>query len=435
MRSDEGAVSSAGRPRLPSPSTMTSSPAARWSCLLIALAGCAPSMPAAPRVPFVPYVPEPGTAEAVAYEAGITRYLGETRVVSERLDGTDSIYELDPESGPICMRGEPFRASTREGASDELLVFLQGGGACWSDFCFAITTAPGTVPSTDLLRVEDANPLADADLLYLPYCDGSLFAGDAEIDEDGDGATDRFHRGLANLSAALAIGFERFPHPSRVVLAGSSGGGFGTILAVFLVRYVYPGVPIVVLDDAGIGVARPEDPTFVSGLLDEFGARAFLPADCADCIADGNVTGLVDYALDHDPDLRIAAISSHYDYVISDVFLGISAVPFQAALIAETDALHAEHPDAYRRFLYAGDAHTALLGGLSGLVGGDLGAVELPPDTGTLLSHLTLESMHTARANDLLLVDWIEALLAGDAGGAPDTVAEPGPVPEWATMP
>lgn len=398
---------------------------------VVLLTGCA----APASTPFVPYTPMPGTAESVAFEAGLTHYLGHTVVRTTTTAHDVTTYELDPASGPMCMRGAPFRASTREGTSDELLVFLQGGGACWSDFCFAITTAPAGIPSTDLLGVDPENPLAADDVLYLPYCDGSLFAGDTEIDENGDGMPDRFHRGLANLSAALAIGYERFPHPTRVVLAGSSGGGFGTILAVFLLRYVYPDVPILVLDDAGIGIAHPGDPTFVRGLLTEWNALAFVPADCTDCISDGNVTGVVDYALAHDPDLRIAAISSHYDYVISQVFLGIGAAPFQSALVSETGALHDAHPNAYRRFLYAGDAHTALLGSVSGLVGSDLGHVELPPNSTTLLSHLTLESIHSARANDVLLADWLRALLADDLTGAADQVADPGPLPAWATMP
>jgi hypothetical protein len=399
----------------------------RIALLALALTACAAPAP----TPFTPYVPMPGTAEAVAYDAGLTHYLGQTRVASTSTARGVTTYELDPASGPECMRGAPFRASTRQGSSDELMIFLQGGGACWSDFCFAITTAPAGIPQTDLLTVEAGNPLANDDVLYLPYCDGSLFAGDVAIDENADGTPDRIHRGLANLSAALAIGYEQFPHPSRIVLAGSSGGGFGTILAVFLVRYVYPDVPIVVLDDAGIGIAHPDDPAWIHDLLAEWNALAFVPSDCTDCIADGNATGVVDYALRHDPNLRVAAISSHYDYVISHVFLSLPAVDFQAALVAETDALHAAHPATYRRFFYAGDAHTALLGGVSGLVGSDLGHVELPPDYATLLMYLTLESIHTATVDGTLLADWLTALLG--SGDAADSVSDPGPLPDWAT--
>lgn len=387
---------------------------------------------------FVPYVPEAGTPEAVAYEAGLTSYLGHTRVVSSTTipRSTGTVHELDPAGGPICMRGDPYRVSTREGTSDELVIFLQGGGACWSAFCFAITTAPGAIPSTDLLTTDaTTNPLAGDDLLYLPYCDGSLFAGDAEIDEDGDGTPDRIHHGLANLSAALDVGYAHFPHPSRIVLAGSSGGGFGTILAVFLVRYVYPDVPIVVIDDAGVGVAHPENPSFVSDLLDEFGARRFVPDDCPTCIADGNVTGLVDYALDHDPNLRIGVITAEYDYVISHVFLGLAPDVFRSDVIAATDPIQAAHPDTYRRFVFLGDAHTATLGSLTGLVGTDLGHVELPPDSATLLANIQLESTHTASSRGVLLDTWLRAFLAGDLEGAADLVDGPGPLPDWATTP
>lgn len=71
---------------------------------------------------------------------------------------------------------------------------------------------------------------------------------------------------------------------------------------------------------------------------------------------------------------------------------------FRADLLSETDALHAEHPDSYRRFLYAGRAHTALLGDVTGIIGSDVGAVELPEDT---------------------------AMLAGDDAGWADLVASP----------
>jgi hypothetical protein len=323
--------------------------------------------------PFVPYVPEPGSPESVAYDNGLTRYLGNTPVTSTYPGNAGTtIHEFDIADGPQCMRGREFRAITRRKESRDLMIFLQGGGACWSDFCFAITTAPPDMPETDLLKADDTNPFWSSDLLYVPYCDGSLFVGDAAIDENADGTPDRIHHGLANLSAALTAGYDDFPDPSRIVLVGSSGGGFGTILAVFLVRYVYRDVPIVVINDAGVGVAHPEDPSFVDDLLVEFGARTAVPADCTDCIADGNVTRLIRYALDRDPKVRIAALTSEYDFVISDVFLKVAPDVFRQNVITATDEIRAAHPDRYRRFLFAGDAHTATLGALSAFVGVDV---------------------------------------------------------------
>ena len=91
---------------------------------------------------------------------------------------------------------------------------------------------------------------------------------------------------------------------------------------------------------------------------------------------------------------------------------------------SETDALHDEHPDAYRRFLYAGAAHTALLGDVTGIIGSDVGSVELPEDT-SVLSSLELERIETATIDGIVLRDWIAAMLAEDDAGWADLVAEP----------
>jgi len=361
----------------------------------------------------------------------MTRYLGTATPVEERelSDGISVTY--DPEEGPMCMRGDPFRVSYRdEPASEDLLLFLQGGGVCWSEFCFAITGAPATIPETDLLRPGDEhNPFDGWDIVYVPYCDGSLFAGDADVDEDGDGAPDRFHRGLQNLSAALTLARERFSAPRRVVLAGSSGGGFGTILAAFLVRYVFPDAPLYVVNDAGVGVAREGDPRYVNALIDEFGVRDVLPDDCPECLEGGHIVGYVEYLLDRDPDVRVAAISSWYDYVISAIFLMLGQAEFADALRRRTDPVAAAHPDRYRRFFYAGAAHTATLGDVSGILGGDLSAVELPPGILEDIGRISFESTDTATVGDVRLDAWLRAMLDDDLERWPDSLSDPGEPP------
>ena len=407
--------------------TSPCAPRARSIAVLASLlAGCSQAAADVYPTDFGPR--EPGTAAAIAYDQGLTRYLGTARPSETTVGTSSTTYTFDPADGPMCMRGAPYSAAVRDVAeSEDLLIFLQGGGACWSAFCLAVTAAPPGIPPGDLLRPGDTNPLSGWDVLYLPYCDGSLFAGDADVDEDGDGTPDRFHHGLANLSAALTMGYQHFPAPRRIVLAGSSGGGFGTVLAAFLVRYVYPDVPIAVLNDAGVGVARSDDPSFVATIIDEFGARDFIPDDCVGCTDDGHITDLVDYLLDRDPNLRIAAISSWYDYVIGEVFLMTTPEAFRDSLAAETGALHDEHPDAYRRFLYDGAAHTALLGNVTGIVGRDLTAVELPDDP-SVLTRIELESIGTATVDGVVLRDWIAAMIADDPAWL-DLVATPGPPP------
>lgn len=355
--------------------------------------------------------PTPSLAE----ELGITDLLGTAQVVeTSEIDGATAYTFGGDRTG--CLRGDPFSASTLDRGSSDLIVFLQGGGACWSDFCFAVTGAPLGVPSVDLLNPDiPDNPVANWNVVYLPYCDGSLFAGDRDHDDDGDGEPDRMYRGLANLSAALDVAAQDFPEPRRVLLAGSSGGGFGTILATSLVRHVWPDAALKVLNDSGVGVARgAADPGYVDRLVDEFGADRFIPEDCPDCLAGGHIAPLVDWTLERDPEIQIAAFSSWYDAIISEVFLDVSPVDFQASLEVETGRTHVAFPERYRRFFIDGRMHTTVLGDPSGIVGTDLSKVEIPPEAFARLTGLSLGRLHTTAIGDHRFVDWLDAFLRED---------------------
>jgi hypothetical protein len=373
-----------------------------------------------------------GGPPTVAEELGVTGYLGATVASETATDGAGVVTTtFDPASGPRCMRGDPFRMATREGAGDDLMVFLQGGGACWSAFCFAITKAPAGLPDIDVLNPAlPGLPVADWDVAYLPYCDGSLFAGDAEVDEDGDGATDRWHRGLANLSAGLDVAKETFPHPKRVLLAGSSGGGFGTILAVSLVRHQWPDAEILVFSDSGVGVARgASDAGFLQSLLDEHGSGRFVPPDCPDCLAGGHITPLVSWWLGRDERTRVGVYSSWYDLIIGRVFLQVPPEQFQADVAEQTRLVRDAFPDRYHRLLEDGATHTTLLGDPTGIVGTDLSAVEIPASALTALTSLDIGSLEEGEVAGVRVVDWLAAWIDGEVGQ--DLVEPPG-APPWA---
>jgi hypothetical protein len=155
-------------------------------------------------------------------DLGITRYFGTAQpVASEESQPGVITYTFDAASGPVCLQGDPYRMSVRDQYSEDLFIFLQGGGACWSDFCLAVTKAPPGIPDLDILDPQKpTNPLRSMSTVYLPYCDGSLFAGTSEYDDTGDGVPDRIQHGLQNLSAALDIAKQTFPHPKRVIRSG-----------------------------------------------------------------------------------------------------------------------------------------------------------------------------------------------------------------------
>jgi hypothetical protein len=313
------------------------------------------------------------------YSQGMTKYVDmfEPSNEPEVVEGVKTFEFAVPSDlgaeprGPLCLRGTKYTVDTREGASDELVIFLQGGGACWADFCSAFE-------ETSTLRESDGgilnpnlegNPVADWDVVYLPYCDGSLFAGDVDrvlpnsaLEEGEPGTSMGYQRGLQNLTAALDVAVSEFSNPSRILLTGVSGGAFGTIVSLPLVRYYYPDTEIVVFNDSGVGVAKEGDPGFVNDtLLAGWNASALVPASCPECTSNGHVTRLVEWQLAADDNFIMSALSYSADSVIALTFLMIPPADFTTSLLAETGRTTAMFEDRYKRFIPADTAHTALL--------------------------------------------------------------------------
>jgi len=307
--------------------------------------------------------PEPAPFQEVI-DLGLEKYLGtvEPASTSEEDDGVTQ-FEFDVADGPVCLRGDSFRAATRPGSGSggELMLYLQGGGACWSTLCQSFSTAMLGVPPAGILSTTlEANPVRSWNVGYVPYCDGSLFAGDTEIDDDGDGEIDRYHRGLLNLSAALDTIHAEFPEPSRILLSGISAGAYGTVLSAMLARSVWPEVPIVVLADAGIGLGKPGSEGFITDILSEWGIMSMVPSSCENCFSDGHATSLASWVLSQDPTISYLTVSSLEDFIISVMFLGLTAQTYSWEVTGETYDLERAHPEQYGRFLYEGTRHTAL---------------------------------------------------------------------------
>lgn len=351
-----------------------------------------------------------------AWDQGVTSYLGQAKVATQTTLEDATTFEFTTHSGPICLRGDPFRMSIRDQKSKDLLIFLQGGGACWSTFCLAIQKAPAGIPKLDVLDTQKpSNPFKNWNVVYLPYCDGSMFAGDADTDDDGDGKLDRQQHGLRNLSAALDVGVKQFPHPERIVLAGSSGGGFGTIPALLLVRKLWPDAEILMVQDSGTGVGKADDPAFLQQLVKEFKVQRFFPPSCAECTTSPHLTPLLDWELARDSHLRVAAFSSYNDSIMSGVFLKITPEAFKKALLEATGKLQQIYPDRYKRFLVSGTMHTTLLGDASGLVGKDLSAVTLPTDALAALAEIQIGAIDTTAIGPVTMATWLQAAVDGTA--------------------
>ena len=296
---------------------------------------------------------------AELYRQGVDRYLGVYTPMMSAVSGDTTTHTFGVGDGPLCLDGSAYKMSTRNQGSKDLVIFLEGGGACWSTFCSATESASGGVPEAGILDPDLAgNPLAGADVAYFPYCDGSLFTGDVDNEYSIRAGTE-YQRGLKNLSAGLDVVVNTFPDPERIVLAGNSGGAFGTIFALSLVRKLYPTVPIDVINDSGTGVGKDNDPGFLAMLFDEWNSGAFLPASiCPDCIASGHMTEYFMWELDRDKNFRLAMLTSKQDFVIGTAFLQIGGPAFETTILRELPMIEAYAHGRMHTWIDDGDTHT-----------------------------------------------------------------------------
>jgi len=348
------------------------------------------------------------------YDQGLTRYVGAFAPSNEPTADEAGVkhwefavpdaLSAEPRS-PVCLRGGEWTVDTRAGASNELVIFLQGGGACWADFCAAFENA-GPITVGGILDPElEGNPVADWDVVYLPYCDGSLFAGDVDrvlpasaLGEPGPSVLS-YQRGLQNLTSALDIAVAEFPNPDRILLTGVSAGAFGTIVSLPLVRFYYPNTEILVFNDSGVGVAKDGNPDFVNEtFLAGWNADSMIPVSCPDCTSNGHVTRLIEWQLEADPNVTMSALSFSQDFVVATLFLMIPVADFTASLLAETGRIAGSYPDRYKRFITVGASHTAIL-----VPDAEAAAGLLPTDIG----HLEIEIGGTT------VLDWFTALIDG----------------------
>jgi len=289
-------------------------------------------------------------------ELGLDRYVGTTSPPPSTVEGNVTQYEWPvSDQGPLCLAGTPYRMATRDMGSENLLIFLGGGGFCYSGLCAATREAPAGMGNAGLLDPDEPlNPVADWNAGFLPACDGSLFLGDIDTSSGPQ-------RGLRHLSAGLEVLRAQFPNPRRILLAGVSAGGYGTIPATALTRIAYPKAEMFVLNDSGVGLGRPGDPDFLTQVLEEFDLAKYVDAACEaiDCERNEHVTWLVEYALGEDPGLRMGAISAYNDLVIGTGFLQ-RPLEFEGALVGEMTAMAARNPKRTAYFLYGGFDHTVL---------------------------------------------------------------------------
>jgi hypothetical protein len=179
---------------------------------------------------------------------------------------------LLPGGDTICSQGTPYQFHVYPGSSSDVLIYFNGGGACWFGLACSLEVEPVTyVPLADLepndprgldglfnLELEE-NPVRDFTIVFAPYCTGDVHLGGAgettyEFSAgEEELSTTTYHSGFANGSAVLDWVYDNFESPERVVVAGSSGGAIPSPLYAGLVAEHYPDTPVYQLGDGAGG--------------------------------------------------------------------------------------------------------------------------------------------------------------------------------------
>jgi len=251
-------------------------------------------------------------------------------------DNKECLIELP---GSTCADGtSSFMTLTRRPNAQHLLVYLTGGGACWSaDSCkkglASVLTRQETPTDWNegdgVGNAKDAaNPFgSNYSVVTVPYCTGDAHVGARTIDY-GTASSPYVirHQGYKNVQLAFDKVKSLFPTPQKVVLLGCSAGGIGAYYHMRTLANEYPNAEKFVVSDAG----TPFRPPYVKAdayktVMLNWGADQTLPAGQTD------FSSLVAYNTKTYPDIRFGFISSYQDKVMTFFALAVgSTSPFTA---------------------------------------------------------------------------------------------------------
>lgn len=285
------------------------------------------------------------------------------------ISAPDKTWTWVPLAGTTC--GDGSRAGIGVNlASDsaDLLVYMQGGGACWdANTCFVLDTAVQiTAPYTQaqfdadvssldatglFSRTDSLSPFAGASFVYVPYCTGDVHAGTTVRTYSVNGQ-DRtvHHTGGLNAQIIVDTVHATLPNVSRVWVMGSSAGGYGATLNLPRYAAAWPTAAVELLQDSApfVDVMGGTYPQW----QDSWGIA--LPAGCADCTT--SFPAVIDAITGGYPGTRIGLLTYTEDAVVK-AFFGYagSLAPAIDALLTNQYAHATTHA-----FVLSGSSHTML---------------------------------------------------------------------------
>ena len=297
-----------------------------------------------------------------------------------------------------CANGSEFAFWERRGDPTKVVFYLGGGGACWDATTCAFTTEDSTTYDWNIAGKDPTgesgifdldnpdNPFADYTFVYVPYCTGDVHLGDVTREYSAELTVE--HKGYINSTTALTYLTEHYPDAVEVDVVDVSAGSVAAPVYGGLVADLLPDAQVTVLADSS--GAYPDDPDINTEILGQWGAFETMP-DWEEneglTAADWGPPRFWVQAGLHDPDAVMARFDFAYDEV--QTFFMEQLEEDTSDLKTSIDANEAAIEDAgvvQHSYTAPGDGH--------GVVGDNL--------------------VYTMEVNGIRLVDWVEALIAGE---------------------
>jgi hypothetical protein len=270
-----------------------------------------------------------------------------------------------------CSDGSPFELWERPADPTRVVLYFQGGGACFS----AETCGPDSETFTRNLTIGAApdfrgifdetnpeNPLAGHSIVYVPYCTGDVHLGD-QVTEYSDTVTID-HNGFPNARKGLDTVLANYPDVEQLVVVGASAGSIPTPAFAGLAADVLPDTEIVTFGDSS--AAYPDVPALNAGIGALWGVLENVP----DWPVNEGLTpeewsfpGLYVQAGTQHPDITFA----RFDYAYDQVQAGFAALAGIEAddlvtFIDQTEADIEAAGVAVASYVAPGDLHTIVMG-------------------------------------------------------------------------
>ncbi len=232
-----------------------------------------------------------------------------------------------------------FSFFAKGGTTNNLVIFFDGGGACWhsSNCLYGLTYATSVNETVEDLQnnmsgladfADPNNPFSTWNAVFIPYCTGDVHVGANDYDYPNDlyflfpdiTSGEIRHRGKVNFRVVLKWVQDTFKtvEPEKIFVAGSSAGAYGALINFPDIKDAYPASTTYCMPDAGNGVI-PEDPAIFRGRAVEYW-NVQLPWQIDDFIegvttfSDFSSAEIVAAVANHYPDSIMAPYTSAWDH-------------------------------------------------------------------------------------------------------------------------